>query len=56
MRPVRLWSVEDALGGWAVAQRKFFDAGCILDRIQAEVGARRMAQRQAGAVVQRHAA
>ncbi|KIY99437.1 Sulfate-binding protein Flags: Precursor [Monoraphidium neglectum] len=53
---VQMWNVEDALGGWAAAQRKFFDAGRILDRIQSEVGARRLARGKAGAVVRRHAA
>jgi hypothetical protein len=51
-----MWGVEQALGGWAAAQRKFFDAGQILDRIQSEVGARRMERGKAGAVVQRHKA
>ncbi|GBF96023.1 hypothetical protein Rsub_08838 [Raphidocelis subcapitata] len=55
-RSVKLWNVEDALGGWSAAQKKFFDAGQILDRIQSEVGARRMARGKAGAAVLRHAA
>jgi hypothetical protein len=55
-KPVKMWGVEQALGGWAAAQRKFFDAGQILDRIQSEVGARRMERGKAGAVVQRHKA
>ena len=53
-RAVKLWDVERALGGWAAAQRKFFDAGRVLDAIQAEVGAKRLARGQAGATVQRH--
>ena len=53
---MKLWNVEQALGGWAAAQRKFFDAGMILDRIQSEVGARRMARGKAGKTVQRHKA
>lgn len=55
-KAVKLWNVEDALGGWGPAQAKFFDAGCILDKIQSEVGARRMARGKAGAVVRRHSA
>lgn len=46
--------MEGKLGGWAAAQRKFFDAGMILDRMQSEVGARRMAKGKAGAAVLRH--
>lgn len=53
MPPVKLWSVDRELGGWAAAQVKFFDAGQILDEIQADVGARRMEQRRAGLVLQR---
>lgn len=52
--PVKLWDVERALGGWPAAQRKFFDAGQVLDRIQAEVGAKRLARGKAGAAVTRH--
>lgn len=51
-----MWNVEDALGGWVAAQRKFFDSGKVLDRIQSEVGARRVARGKAGAIVQRHKA
>jgi sulfate/thiosulfate transport system substrate-binding protein len=46
--PVKLWTVDELLHGWPAAQRKFFDAGEVLDEIQADVGARRMAARRAG--------
>ncbi|KAI8471299.1 MAG: hypothetical protein J3K34DRAFT_417739 [Monoraphidium minutum] len=55
-RTVRMWDVEARLGGWPAAQRKFFDAGRLLDAIQADVGARRLARGKAGAVVRRHTA
>jgi ABC-type sulfate transport system substrate-binding protein len=45
---IKLWTVDQQLGGWATAQKKFFDAGKILDEIQADVGARRMESRKAG--------
>jgi ABC-type sulfate transport system substrate-binding protein len=50
---VKLWTVEKELGGWTAAQRKLFDAGQVLDVIQAEVGARRMEERRAGKAPQR---
>lgn len=43
---IKLWTVDKELKGWAAAQRKFFDAGQILDQIQADVGARRMEERK----------
>lgn len=49
-----MWNVEASLGGWGAAQRKFFDAGQVLDRIQSEVGARRVERGKAGARVERH--
>lgn len=45
---VKMWTVDKELGGWAAAQRKFFDAGQVLDEIQSDVGARKMAARKAG--------
>eukprot|EP00775_Hariotina_reticulata_P005802 gene5802-6042_t len=45
---VKMWTVDQQLGGWAAAQKKFFDAGQILDEIQVDVGARRMQARKAG--------
>lgn len=53
-RPVKMWNVESSLGGWGAAQHKFFDAGQVLDRIQSEVGARRVERGKAGARVERH--
>jgi ABC-type sulfate transport system substrate-binding protein len=44
--PAQLWTVDDVFGGWAAAQSRFFDAGQILDRIQEELGRRRVEQRQ----------
>jgi hypothetical protein len=41
--------VEAELGGWAAAQRRFFDAGAILDDIQSLVGRKRAEQRRATA-------
>ncbi len=45
--PTRLWQVDQELGGWAKAQSKFFDAGAILDELQAELGRKRMEARRA---------
>jgi ABC-type sulfate transport system substrate-binding protein len=45
---IKLWTVDKELGGWAAAQRRFFDAGQVLDEIQADVGARKMEARKAG--------
>ena len=39
--------VDKELGGWAAAQKKFFDAGAILDDIQSAVGKLRVEQRKA---------
>ncbi|KAG2486189.1 hypothetical protein HYH03_015151 [Edaphochlamys debaryana] len=47
--PAKLWQVDKELGGWAAAQRRFFDAGAILDDIQAHVGRLRADQRRGGA-------
>jgi hypothetical protein len=55
-KAAKLWDVDAALGGWRAVQSKFFDAGRILDRIQSEVGARRVARGKAGEVVRRHVA
>lgn len=46
---VKTWTVDRELKGWAAAQRRFFDAGQILDQIQADVGARRMEARKTAA-------
>lgn len=43
---IKLWTVDKELKGWAAAQHKFFDAGEILDQIQADVGARKMEARK----------
>ncbi len=40
---IKLWDVDKELGGWETVQAKFFDAGQVLDQLQAESGARRMA-------------
>ncbi|PNW81708.1 hypothetical protein CHLRE_06g257000v5 [Chlamydomonas reinhardtii] len=45
--PANLWQVDKELGGWAAAQKKFFDAGAILDDIQSAVGKLRVEQRKA---------
>eukprot|EP00882_Tetradesmus_deserticola_P032409 GHRQ01036780.1.p1 GENE.GHRQ01036780.1~~GHRQ01036780.1.p1 ORF type:complete len:150 (-),score=41.02 GHRQ01036780.1:190-639(-) len=44
---IKVWTVDRELGGWAAAQRRFFDAGQVLDEIQADVGARKMEARKA---------
>jgi ABC-type sulfate transport system substrate-binding protein len=44
---IKMWTVDKELGGWSAAQRKFFDAGQVLDEIQADVGARKMEARKA---------
>jgi ABC-type sulfate transport system substrate-binding protein len=44
---IKMWTVDKELGGWAAAQRRFFDAGQVLDEIQADVGARKMEARKA---------
>ncbi|WIA37764.1 hypothetical protein OEZ86_014637 [Tetradesmus obliquus] len=45
---IKMWTVDKELGGWGSAQRRFFDAGEILDQIQADVGARKAEARKAG--------
>lgn len=44
---VKVWTVDKELRGWPAAQEKFFDAGQILDQIQADVGARKLEARKA---------
>lgn len=44
---IKTWTVDKELKGWSAAQKKFFDAGQILDEIQADVGARKLEARKA---------
>ncbi|GIL85079.1 hypothetical protein Vretimale_9890 [Volvox reticuliferus] len=51
--PAQLWQVDKELGGWAKAQAEFFDAGAILDKIQSDVGKKRVVKQQAAAAAGR---
>ncbi|MEW5300457.1 MAG: hypothetical protein WDW36_003387 [Sanguina aurantia] len=51
--PTRMWEVDKELGGWTAAQAKFFNAGCILDQIQTEVGHRKAAERARAAATKK---